>query len=96
MNIALDGHTRWRQREDVVCQRSSGTIVLFDMEEGRYFELNEVGARIWELCDGTRNASDLVTAVEQEYESPRAVIQADVLDLLLQMRERKLIVEAPV
>jgi Coenzyme PQQ synthesis protein D (PqqD) len=77
-----------------MCQRAADMLVLFDMEDGRYFELNDVGARVWELCDGTRNCSDLVAVIGQEYDAPREVIEADVTDLVQRMLERKLIVEA--
>jgi hypothetical protein len=95
MSGTPNGQARFKQREDVMCQRASDLMVLFDMEDGRYFELNDVGARMWELCDGTRNCSDLVAVIEQEYEAPRDIIEADVIDLVQRMLERRLIVEAP-
>jgi hypothetical protein len=87
-------HARFKQSENIVSQRASGTVVLFDMDGGSYFSLNEVGARIWELCSNERSLSELVAAIEEEYEAPLPTIEADVCDLLRQMLQQKLILEA--
>ncbi len=40
---------------------------------------NTVGARVWELCDGTRSVNDVVDVIVGEYDVDRARAQADVV-----------------
>jgi hypothetical protein len=91
--LSFSTQVRFKRRDDIIFQQTSGATVLFDLDDGRYLSLNEVGARVWELCDGTRNAADLVAVIEEEYDAPTAVVESDVLDLVRQLLERKLIAE---
>jgi len=63
----------------VLQQEVSGMVVLLHPASGRYFSLERVSQRIWELCDGHRTVADLVVAVHAEYDAPAAEIEADVL-----------------
>jgi hypothetical protein len=74
----------------VIAQPSGELLVLFHMDSGRYFSLNECGWRIWDLCDGTRTGNEIVRQVAQEYGSPPGVGE-DVSTLLGQLRERGLL-----
>lgn len=86
--------SRFKQRENVISQKASGTVVLFDMDEGTYFSLNEVGAKVWDLCSSEQSLPELVAAVWEEYEAPLPIIESDVHELLGEMLQRKLITEA--
>ena len=33
------------------------------MEDGQYFSLSEIGGKVWELCDGNHNISQIVAAL---------------------------------
>jgi hypothetical protein len=69
------------QNQDVIAQRAKDKVVLFDMAKGDYFSLNELGARAWELLDGTRTLDQVVLEISNEYEAPMDVITADVGEL---------------
>ena len=55
----IDGNRRFKRHEGVLRQEVSGSVILFHMDDGRYYALNEVGMRAWELCDGSRTLSDI-------------------------------------
>jgi hypothetical protein len=78
---------------DVIAQPSGETLVLFHMNSGKYFSLNELGARIWELCDGGRTFSEIVGLVEAEYDAPQDVILEDSRSLVAHLIENDLLVE---
>jgi len=40
-------------------QQVEGDSVLLDIDSGEYFSLNEVGGRVWELCDGPRSIDSI-------------------------------------
>ena len=67
------------------------TTVLLNPQSGEYYTLDEIGSRIWELCDGTRTVSEIVGAIVQEYDAPAAEIEGDVLELLNDLAAEKLV-----
>jgi hypothetical protein len=73
---------RPKRRERVLAEQVDGETVLLDLDSGMYFSLNDVGARIWELCDGTRTVGEIVASICEDYDAPEEVIRADVQELL--------------
>jgi hypothetical protein len=71
-------------------------LVLLDATTGRYFTLNRVGGRMWELLATSRSAKDLAECLRTEYEvSPGlqgATLQRDVVRMLDGMSEVGLLV----
>jgi coenzyme PQQ biosynthesis protein PqqD len=82
-----------RRAEHVLAQESAGSLVLLDSESGRYFNLDDVGARIWQLADGTRSLATIVSALAKEYDAPAETIEADAVELLAELREEGLILD---
>jgi len=62
--------------------------VLVLPEQGQVKVLNEVGARIWDLADGSRTVRDIVAAICAEYEVEPAQAEADTLDFVAELVER--------
>jgi hypothetical protein len=91
--IALD--QRPRQREPVLARRVADTLILLDPHGGEYFSLDEVGTRVWELCDGAHSVREMVAVLAEEFDAPAATIEADVVELLGELAgERLLVAEA--
>ena len=84
-----------QRNEQVIAQKASSDFLLFNMNDGSYYSLNEVGCRVWELCDGNRSIAQLVETLEAEYDAPAETLTKDVLELLEHLRGGKLIVEVP-
>jgi len=87
--IALDARPSRSQR--VLAQPNAESLILLNPDDGQYYTLDEVGARIWELCDGTRAVTDVVSAIHAEYDAPLAAIQSDVVELLDDLTREKLL-----
>jgi len=83
--------TRPRRAESVLAQRSADSLVLLSPESGQYYTLDEVGARVWELCDGVRSVDDVVASVHAEYDAPLDMIRSDVLELLEELHVEHLL-----
>ncbi len=83
-----------KRREKVLTQEASDALVLLPLDNGEYYALNEVGARVWALCDGTHSVAEMVNIIAQEYEAPGDVIKADVLDLLTELSNEQLLVKS--
>lgn len=75
----------------VLAQRADDELVLLHVDDGLYFSLNDVGARIWELCDGGRDVEQIVIAIGEEFDAPPDVIERDVRVLLEDLANDQLI-----
>lgn len=86
--------SRPRRNAGVLSRRGADTLVLLDTKGGEYFTLDEVGTRIWELCDGSRTVAEVAAAIAEEYDAPAQTIQTDMLELLNELADAGLIHEA--
>ena len=83
---------RVRRQEGVLAQEAHGQTVLLRLDDGGYYALDEVGAMIWELCDGGRAVADVVALLCEEFDAPESVVQADVLEFIDDLRRERLLV----
>jgi coenzyme PQQ biosynthesis protein PqqD len=89
----LDGCLR--RQDGILAQEAHGQTVLLRLADGGYYALDEVGARIWELCDGERAVKEIVEALCAEFDAPEETIRADVLEFIGDLRREQLLVDAP-
>jgi len=80
-----------RRKAQVIAQKASNDFMLFNMDSGNYYSLNDVGSRIWELCDGNHTVTQMVAALAAEYAAPSEMLEADVLELLENLRSGELV-----
>lgn len=64
-----------------------GTVIL--LISGMMHQLNLLGGMIWNLCDGTRTFSQLVSEIKQEFDVEEEVVRADVREFVDDLIERK-------
>jgi coenzyme PQQ biosynthesis protein PqqD len=83
-----------RRRAGVLAQDVQGRTVLLRVDDGGYYAVEDVGARIWELCDGARSVSEIVATIHDEFDAPADVVQADVLEFLAELRREQLLAAA--
>ena len=83
-----------RRRDHVLAQKSGDAVVLLDSETGRYYRLDDVGARIWQLADGSRSVAAIGSVLADEYDAPAERIEADAIELLAELAAEELIVDA--
>jgi hypothetical protein len=60
----------FRPRPDVVARRVGEAVVLVHLSTNAIFELNETGARIWELLTESMDRAGIVQRLEQEFDVP--------------------------
>ncbi len=89
-DVSLD--ERPQRQNGVLAQQAQGQTVLLRLVDGGYYALDEVGARIWELCDGQRAVAEVVAALCAEFEAPAATIRADALEFIGDLRRERLLV----
>jgi len=67
--------------------------VLLSVDDGSYFSLNEVGALVWNLCDGDRTLAEVVDGVCAEFDAAPEEVTPDVVSLVDDLASEKLLVE---
>ena len=87
----MDIDDRPLRDERVVWRRGDEGVVILNPNDGQYFSLDEVGGRIWELCEGGRSVAEIAAALAEEYDAEAAVLAADALELLAELKEAGLV-----
>ena len=82
---------RPQRKEGIVWRRGNDGVVVLNPNDGQYFSLDDVGGRIWELCEGERSVADIADVLAEEYEADASVIQADALGLLHELKDEGLV-----
>lgn len=80
-----------RRSDQVLTQQASDTMILLSLHSGQYYELNEVGHCVWELCDGTKCIDEMIAIVCETYEASIEAIRADVMELLQELIDEELL-----
>jgi PqqD family protein of HPr-rel-A system len=65
--------------------------LMFDPGQGKYFALQGVGGRIWELLEEPRSVAELCETVSSEFEVDAATCRSDVVPFLDNLREAGLV-----
>lgn len=91
--VALDA--RVRRRPDVLSRELEGETVMVELTGGAYYGLNAVGTRVWELIGDGTTVRAVLAALLEEFEVDPAVAQCDVLALLEQLAEKRLVALEP-
>lgn len=78
-------------RKDIDTTDLNGDVVMMDLEEGRYFSLNSVGSRIWELIGEPVEINKVVDSLLEEYEIDRDECEKNVLEFLGKLDTAKII-----
>ncbi len=86
---------RPRRQERILQQETAGTVLLLNMDDGRYYTLDPLGGRVWDLCDGSRTVADIVAIISEEYDAPSRTIEQDLRELLTDMANENLVGENP-
>jgi len=68
-----------------------GENVILDLEEGVYYGLNPVGARIWEQIQEPARIGEVATAIAEEYDVSYEQCFDDVVSLLRDLEKENLI-----
>jgi hypothetical protein len=66
-------------------QQIDGELVLLNIEGKELLGLNPVGARIWDLIDGTRAVDEIVDVLAGEFEATHDQLARDVDGFLAQL-----------
>lgn len=68
-------------------------LLMMSVDQGKYFSLNGVGKRIWEILEVPTQPGTIVRQLVDEYDVPAETCAVQVDDFLKKLRERGLLVD---
>lgn len=90
-----------RPSDDVVARVIEGEIIIVPLVAGigdaedELYTLNETGKAIWDKLDGRRTLADVVAELTPEFSAENGAIERDVLGLVGELVERRMLVAEP-
>ena len=81
------------RREGLMTADMNGSAVMMDIMTGKYYNLGEVGGRIWELLEEPMTLTALIKKLTGEYDVSAEQCRADLLPFLGKLVERRLVLE---
>lgn len=76
---------------EVMARKVGDETVILDLTSGKYFGLDPVGTRIWQLVAGGMRLPDVSDAIVAEYDVARPEAERDLALLLSQLEAQGLI-----
>ncbi|NME83415.1 lasso peptide biosynthesis PqqD family chaperone [Clostridium sp. SM-530-WT-3G] len=77
--------------KDIDATDLDGEKVMMNLELGRYFALNPVGSRIWELMNNEISVEDIIKILLSEYNVEEQTCEKSVLEYLEKLKNADLI-----
>jgi hypothetical protein len=77
--------------EEIVASDIDGETVMMSIENGKYYGLDDIGSRIWELIEKPVKVSDLIDTLLGRYEVDRETCERDVLKFLNELNEDRIV-----
>jgi len=77
--------------KDVVWKIVDGNAYLVNTQMREPYQLDEVGATIWRLLNGKRDAEEIANKVCEEYDAEVEQVKSDVIDFLTKLSSLALI-----
>ena len=79
------------RRAGLMAADMNGSAVMMDIMTGKYYNLGQVGGRIWELQEEPMTVSALVQKLTAEYDVSTEQCRADIMPFLNTLLERGLL-----
>ncbi len=76
---------------DVLFRELAGEAVLLDLKSQRYFGLDSIGTRIWQLLDERRQTAAVLEAMLAEFDVEEGEMRQDLAAFLDQLTDAGLI-----
>ncbi len=87
----MDKNTLIQKQQDIYSTDIDGEAVMMNVDTGKYFGMNRVGTRIWELLDTPVTPVGLSDILSKEFEKAPEDVLGRVMLFLEKLDEQKLI-----
>ncbi|GEM_PF-398266 len=83
--------SRYKAVSEHLCCDLNGEAVILNLKNGKYYGLNGVGSRIWDLVQTPISSSEIESVIFLEYDVAVELCQRQVSEFLKQMLSEELI-----
>jgi hypothetical protein len=80
-----------RPARNVAAVKQGDRTVLLDVTQGRFYGLDGVAGRFWEMLENGVGLKEIEARMEHKYDVPRERIERDLRVLIEQLRGRGLV-----
>lgn len=88
---SLDYSAKIAIPDSVLMQELDGEAVLLNLDSGKYFGLDEVGTRMWQLLQSSASIQVAFDQILDEYEVEPGQLRSDLEGLIAELTAEKLI-----
>ena len=81
----------YQRKPDVISSKLEDQLVMMDIEKGKYFSMNPVASKVWELLEEPSSVNELCDKLLNEFEVSKEQCFNEVLELLGKMKELDLL-----
>ncbi|SDF15675.1 lasso peptide biosynthesis PqqD family chaperone [Sporomusa acidovorans] len=67
---------------EIVAAEMDGETVMISIENGKYYGMDAIGSRIWELLETPKSVAEVIQVLGEEYEVEQQQCQADTIEFL--------------
>ena len=89
--MTIDLSSMAARNEAIVFTDLDDTIVMMDVDEGQYYELDTVGAKIWALIEDPRPVAEICDALAGEFDVDPDTCRDETLEFLQTASEHRII-----
>ena len=89
----MTDNTLLSRREGLMAADMNGSAVMMDIMTGKYYNLSQVGGRIWELLEEPMTVAALIKKLTEEYDVSAQQCRADTMPFLTTLVQRGLLLE---
>jgi len=83
--------TKYYRNSRTISGRLHDELVMMDVERGKYFSLNPVATRIWDIIDKPLDIEELCQLLMEEYDVSYDQCKSETAELLAEMARLGLI-----
>jgi len=77
--------------KDVLFREIAGEAVILNLQTGKYFGLDEVGTRMWQLLAQHNQIAPALNELTEEYDTTKDQLEHDMLELVDKLASQQLL-----
>jgi len=80
-----------QRNADMLFSKMDEEVVMLSIQNSEYYGLNEIGSTIWEMIEKPVQVETLMLQLMEEYEVERRQAESDILALLNDLYNKKIV-----
>ena len=80
-----------KRNKEIFASEIDDEVVMMNVDTGKYYGMDTVGSRIWELIAEEIQVKEVINKLMEEYDVGEEQCEKDVLEFLNELYENKLV-----